>query len=681
MADVAAMDIVIGADVQKAIAGLEHLSQELADMSKTGVTSIEQLNRAMATLREAGLKTSDLGTLAKYNQALEKLSGEATRLKNVGLGEGLKKIRPGASEATQSLTDLGRVAQDLPFGFIAIQNNLGPLFESFGRLAAESKKTGTSLLSNLGAALSGPAGIGVALSVVSAAITLFQLGFSAWTRGFGAGKKAIDDATKANEDFTKSLNDARAGAISTSMQLQNFVNIARDGSKPLEQRNEALKEANRLMGEHGEKLTLANVGTKAITDQTNLFTEALINQAVATKYADRAADLIIKQTEASREYAKALDDSNKKTKDANELNRIAGTGTGGIGGGGNIVATNNATTAYNKAVGAATNYKLITKDLNQVNTDLAATQEKVTASFGKIGEKTKETAKHTKDTADVIKELNKALEKLDFRHIIDGTDVLDDKLKAVNDTIVELLSRGLTFDSAQIKNLLVQADGIKEEIEKRLQFKITAQLDLQQTIQTVSKQSAEVREALRKDFEEGTKPLRLQAVTEFLGGVGDETLVKRRKHIAEDQKKQFENAMKAAQALQGVFTDVFNAMAEGGQSAIQVLLHSLEQLIIKLASAAAAAALISLITGGATNPISFISAFKGLLGLQHGGIITGPTAALIGEAGPEVVFPLDRLREFIQPAQSQIVVLETRVRGSDIWLSQSRTNERRDRTY
>src|SRR4051812_3820986 len=112
MADVAAMDIVIGADVQKAIAGLEHLSQELADMSKTGVTSIEQLNRAMATLREAGIKTSDLGTLAKYNQALEKLSGEATRLKNVGLGEGLKKIRPGASEATQSLTDLGRVAQD-----------------------------------------------------------------------------------------------------------------------------------------------------------------------------------------------------------------------------------------------------------------------------------------------------------------------------------------------------------------------------------------------------------------------------------------------------------------------------------------------------------------------------------------------------------------------------------------
>src|SRR3954466_14838347 len=112
MADVAAMDIVIGADVSKAIQGLEGLSTELADLSKTGVTSVNQLSRAMDTLRAAAAKTTDVGALAKYNQALEKLAGESTKLKNVGLGEGLKNIKPGASQATQALTDLGRVAQD-----------------------------------------------------------------------------------------------------------------------------------------------------------------------------------------------------------------------------------------------------------------------------------------------------------------------------------------------------------------------------------------------------------------------------------------------------------------------------------------------------------------------------------------------------------------------------------------
>ena len=30
-------------------------------------------------------------------------------------------------------------------------------------------------------------------------------------------------------------------------------------------------------------------------------------------------------------------------------------------------------------------------------------------------------------------------------------------------------------------------------------------------------------------------------------------------------------------------------------------------------------------------------------GLQHGGVVTSPTLALIGEAGPEAVVPLDRL--------------------------------------
>jgi len=33
--------------------------------------------------------------------------------------------------------------------------------------------------------------------------------------------------------------------------------------------------------------------------------------------------------------------------------------------------------------------------------------------------------------------------------------------------------------------------------------------------------------------------------------------------------------------------------------------------------------------------------------LAEGGIVTGPTPAMIGEAGPEAVIPLDRLNELV----------------------------------
>ena len=54
-------------------------------------------------------------------------------------------VKSGSNQAANALTNLGRVAQDAPFGFIGIQNNLNPLLESFQRLKAESGSTGGAL--------------------------------------------------------------------------------------------------------------------------------------------------------------------------------------------------------------------------------------------------------------------------------------------------------------------------------------------------------------------------------------------------------------------------------------------------------------------------------------------------------------------------------------------------------
>jgi hypothetical protein len=81
-------------------------------------------------------------------------------------------VAKGSNQAAFALTNLGRVAQDAPFGFIGIQNNLNPLLESFQRLKSESGSTGGALKA-LAGSLMGPAGLGLALSVGSALLLTF----------------------------------------------------------------------------------------------------------------------------------------------------------------------------------------------------------------------------------------------------------------------------------------------------------------------------------------------------------------------------------------------------------------------------------------------------------------------------------------------------------------------------
>ena len=90
------------------------------------------------------------------------LSGDASQLEAATnkANKALNGVKQSSANASYALTNLSRVAQDAPFGFIAIQNNLSPLIESFGQLKTQSGSVGSALKS-LGSSLLGPAGIGV----------------------------------------------------------------------------------------------------------------------------------------------------------------------------------------------------------------------------------------------------------------------------------------------------------------------------------------------------------------------------------------------------------------------------------------------------------------------------------------------------------------------------------------
>lgn len=152
----------------------------------------------------------------------EALKSTATEAKKTG--DALKSnLNAGSAQAAQSLQNLSRIAQDAPFGFIGIANNINPLVESFGRLKAETGSTGGALKALIGG-LSGPAGLGLAFGVVTAAISFAQIGFQAWSRGSKDAKENSDLFKKDLEALKRELN-----AVTDS--LNNFISVAESSAK------------------------------------------------------------------------------------------------------------------------------------------------------------------------------------------------------------------------------------------------------------------------------------------------------------------------------------------------------------------------------------------------------------------------------------------------------------------
>ena len=146
-----------------------------------------------------GANTQDLQ--AGLNQASQSINNFSTQLN--------KAAKPTA-DATNALTNLSRVAQDAPYGFMGIANNLNPMLESFQRL---TKETGSSsnALKTMAAGLMGPGGVGLALGVVSALMIVYAKDVTNFFKGPTEKlKEFIDELKKLNDDIYKVVGGAQA---------------------------------------------------------------------------------------------------------------------------------------------------------------------------------------------------------------------------------------------------------------------------------------------------------------------------------------------------------------------------------------------------------------------------------------------------------------------------------------
>ncbi len=232
------LSVRIGADVAPAVAGLQEVSDRLRNTAKSG----------------------------------EAFSASLTRSANTAT-ESLKKLKPGSDQATNSLINLSRVAQDAPYGFLGIANNLNPLLESFQRLRVSTGST-SGALSALKSALLGPAGLGLALGVVSSLIVSF-------------GDKLFSAKASMN-DYQKVVSEAKDEFVkmfASLSQAQNNIDLVKRG---LVSQQSALEQYNSTIGK--------------VAGSANTWAEAeqkIINQG------DAVVEVTLKKAAANIAYAKA----------------------------------------------------------------------------------------------------------------------------------------------------------------------------------------------------------------------------------------------------------------------------------------------------------------------------------------------------------------------------------------
>lgn len=662
-----------------------------------GISSIDKLISAIDKLTSALTKTQSslLKTdvnITKSTSLLDKFGNEISQTASSGekLASGainmssaiqktatplnnLKRTSSGANFAILSLT---QGIQDLPFGFIAIQNNIEQLFTSFIRLKTE---TGTfkSAISAMGTALTGPAGLGLAFSAVISALTYFSLKNRGAKKDVDEFKQSIDNIQKSLKTYGDALASGTSDAQKEIITLKLLYDATQNQGLALQSRINAANKLKELYPQQLKNLSQDQILAGNAASAYNLLAANILKVATAqgfansiTQNAEKQADIMGKIFDLTAKQGDLTKDLTNKQKAYNEqVKATANVGTT-LGGPGALSANDKLLKQLDEAKGKLQDNKDQVKQL--------LTQYE---SFGK----TNINLSKAVNIDDFIKGMNEAKNK-------------GDELKTISDIIKQLQDDFETINTkAKILGLTIgQIGALKmEALSKAIED--VAKIHTPAAIQKGKEWLAQLKEIAGSlsAASIGSQPqINLPQSNPQTPGYIDPT------HEIPGQKKQQEIAdktyndvlrdrVKIARQLEGVFEDVFSTIAGGG-NVFDALIKSIEKLIIKLAAAAAAAALLNaLLPGfGGTAPgfraiFSQLSGLQGLTSFASGGFIPTPQLAVVGDApGGEWVLnqrQMSTLLNGVGQQNSLPSIIELRAKGNDLVGVINSTNKRNSR--
>lgn len=598
---------------------VNELKKQLSDVQKKGRLQItadgtgftKTLGQLEAQLKsfERGLRDAgNVESFNRINRAIDVTKQKIEALRRTP--DPFNKLKPGADQASFALTNLGRVVQDAPYGFLGIANNLNPLLESFQRLKAATGSSATAFKALLGS-LTGVGGLGLAISLVSSGLVLFgDRLFSSKTN-----TEASEAALKKYKDTIDSVAESIDG-LSKNIQFLT------------------------QLGAINLKITAGGSAIKGDVDLFSLRQQSILQRDLVFDLNESRRKLIEESDKANKDQnlnekdrAKAAEDFAKKISDVDK----------------SINEESNKQRLIYREIALQ---KL--DDLADANKKALEEQEKFVsdtiALAKKISDATKDriTLKLDINFLDTkSEEFQKSLKFIQafraekFKFIIPVDPVLDldiPKIEGVADSFTGMFAQELktateTTDFSLIDALIEEAKSNAQKRTERLALNLSVRINPNIDPSDFNKAIKESLIQLNSDFITMVGNFKIQLATAVGEGIADAI---------------------SSGDLKGLFSGIFQviggAMVELGKTLIATAigLEAIKKAFKTLNPGIALAAGVGLVALGTIIK----TRVAGATPFAEGGLVSGPLLGLVGEGrrtsrnNPEVMAPLDKLKSF-----------------------------------
>ena len=239
--------IEISADTVRLIQSLDKGSEAIDEFANTGKISIDKLNDSLRAIRNAAFSSTDVAEIRRLGQAYREVQEQGRRLNDV-----FNDVQESTRRSRIAVYGLNQVVRDLPFGFIAISNNIPVLIDQLAELRRNTGSTGGAIRSFL-AGLVGFGGISILLSAGISLVTTAVQKYGSLSAAF----KELTGSVSATEAVQNSYNKALAeGAGKVAVQISNLTtlnNLSKDATIGVENQ----KYATQLLVQEVDKLIVS----------------------------------------------------------------------------------------------------------------------------------------------------------------------------------------------------------------------------------------------------------------------------------------------------------------------------------------------------------------------------------------------------------------------------------------
>jgi len=545
---------------------------------------------------QSSLKAAE-NTLAQFESALKKATsiGEINYLnKNIanlnttinGLKQQANQLGKPIGDASQSLINFSRIAQDAPYGIMGIANNLNPMVESFQRLAATEGGTKKALQAMV-AGLAGPAGIGVAIGIVSSLAVTFSKQISEFFKGpTGELEKFRDELNKVAQEIYKLIGQEQTKRTKGIL----LVELITGGNKT--QQQEALKELKKLYGD-SKAIQDAKLGADKAFYTTLVNQAAIQSGAVATEK-NNAAQL-------DKLYAEQIQNEQKRNAELQKLDKGEGLGFFKAGKG-----------AYQKRIDELklevnTQYDILGKEIEKNIANLEARTFKALQNITLLPSPDK-----------IVKPKKEPKIKSPVKLISDG--VYDASLETQAREQLSNLEIQNKFPEAA-RNVGVGGGSIFGMFDENLNGKI----------RTTKNELTDFLRQTKEGFAQANMEAN-QFASQMASGVTNSL------------QSAFDALMKGENVFEALSNSVLQFAADLGFAIIRAQLLAYIQAGLAVSGTGLAGA-----AAGGSGILNVLMNLLGLGVTKNakGGITNGPSLGLIGEAGPEAIMPLSKLSSFL----------------------------------